>query len=75
MKIKVLTEFRVHVLLAGALLLSACATNPPADSAAKPVQNQLALNTCGTGSFAAIMSAKLPPNARPGSPEIYKDCH
>ncbi len=75
MKIKSLKKFHLHAVFAGILLLSACAANQPADSAIRTPQSQVALNTCGTGSFAAIMSAKLPPNARPGNPEIYKDCH
>jgi len=75
MKIKGSRKFHVHAVLVGVLLMSACAANQPAATATKTQQSQVALNTCGTGSFAAIMSAKLPPNARPGSPEIYKDCH
>lgn len=43
---------------------------PAADAAPQ----QVAASTCQPGSFAAVMSAKLPPNARPGKPEIYKDC-
>jgi hypothetical protein len=31
-------------------------------------------NSCRPGSFAAVMAAKLPPNARPGNPELYKGC-
>lgn len=74
MKTKGLRKLKEHTALVGVVLMSACAANQPADTATKTSQSQVALNTCGTGSFAAIMSAKLPPNARPGSPEIYKDC-
>ena len=35
---------------------------------------QVAASTCQPGSFAAVMSAKYPPSARPGSSELYKDC-
>jgi len=31
-------------------------------------------NNCVPGSFAAIMAAKNPPNARPGNQQLYKDC-
>ena len=31
-------------------------------------------NTCRPGSFASVMAAKLSPSARPGSPDLYKDC-
>lgn len=41
--------------------------NTPQDAAS-------ATESCRPGSFAAIMSAKLPPNARPGSPQLYQGC-
>ena len=44
----------------------AAANSPPAPATAH--------NTCRPGSFAAIMAVKLPPNARPGSPDLYRDC-
>ncbi len=31
-------------------------------------------STCQPGSFAAVMSAKLPPSARPGNAELYQGC-
>jgi hypothetical protein len=37
-------------------------------------QSAAAADTCQPGSSAAIWSVKLPPNARPGSPDRYKDC-
>jgi hypothetical protein len=42
--------------------------------AANASQAPVSSNSCRPGSYAAIMSAKLSPSARPGSPEIYKDC-
>jgi hypothetical protein len=44
-------------------------------AAADTAQTEVAASTCRPGSFAAVMSAKLPPNARPGNADIYKDCH
>ncbi len=46
----------------------------PHSAAADSQPAQLLAKSCQPGSFAAVMSAKLPPNARPGNPEIYKDC-
>lgn len=46
----------------------------PHSAAADSQPAQLIAKSCQPGSFAAVMSAKLPPNARPGKPEIYKDC-
>jgi len=59
--------FLAACAMAGALLVSACAATTPKAPAAS--------NTCPPGSFAAITAARLPPNARPGKPEMYKDCH
>jgi len=39
--------------------------------AADLAQPDLAVNDCEPRSFASIMAAKLPPNARPGNPELY----
>jgi hypothetical protein len=36
---------------------------------------QMLASTCWPGSSAAVMSAKMSPNARPGSAQLYKDCH
>ena len=35
---------------------------------------RLASNTCNSGSFAAVMSVRLPPSARPGPGDLYDDC-
>lgn len=43
-------------------------------AAADSAPAQLVAKSCQPGSFAAVMSAKLPPNARPGNPGIYQDC-
>lgn len=37
-------------------------------------QDKVADNSCRPGSFSAVMAAKLPPNARPGNPQLYKGC-
>ena len=43
-----------------------------ADAPAAPVHGLS--DTCRNGSFASLMAAKLPPNARPGNPDLYRDC-
>jgi len=43
-------------------------------AAADAPQARVVASSCQPGSFAAVMSAKLSPSARPGNPEIYKDC-
>jgi hypothetical protein len=46
----------------------------PHPAAANTPAEKVADNSCRPGSFAAVMAAKLPPNARPGNPQLYKDC-
>jgi hypothetical protein len=46
----------------------------PHPAAANTPAEKVADNSCRPGSFAAVTAAKLPPNARPGNPQLYKDC-
>jgi hypothetical protein len=46
----------------------------PHPAAASTQADKVADNSCRPGSFAAVMAAKVPPNARPGNPQLYKDC-
>jgi hypothetical protein len=39
-----------------------------------PADSQVATSGCQAGSFARTMSTRLPPSARPGSEEMYRDC-
>jgi hypothetical protein len=47
----------------------------PHPETANAQASTVASTSCRPGSFAAVMAAKVPPNARPGNPQLYKDCH
>ncbi len=63
------TARRGFALLAMAMtaLATGCAAVPTGSS-------EIAANSCRPGSFAALMSAKVDPEQRPGSASLYKDC-
>jgi hypothetical protein len=76
--------FALAIAVTGVAAANTCLAQQAAATPAQPVVVAQAdankdkphnlSDTCWPGSAAAVMSAKYPPNARPGKPATYKDC-